>query len=391
MSNLASIVDINFNVNTNEYYEQIFDLSHEHGCFWDPKLFAWVITSNSRCQKVIKEKWLTRNRLNLPQPKGYEDLSELVTSIFDSQFMFGDSQEHHSRKTFFSKVLTKIASQDSFLNETIYGHITSLVSDIQEKEIDVYAHFLQPVVSLFICSVLGINTSDATKMFPYINQYVRFLDGKIKNEKELITSYYSIVKLYSTIQPYASRFYDKQADHADISNYLLVLAAGHESIAYALSTILLTENDLNSDDKVLTDDAFKNLIDEALRYDSPVQMMGRLASVDILIDEHHIHSGEKVFLHIGAANRDKITFTSPDIFNARRSQQNTLAFGIGNSHCIGSQLAKKATLVILKQIRKMKIRIVIDDKSIIPSQSVSGRGFIQLPGIISFPGLDTNV
>lgn len=383
MNQISSLIDINFSVDANSYYKQIRQLSHGGDCFWDPKLEAWIIFSNKHCRKLIKDKALSRGRLNLPNPDGYDDLSELVTQILSSQFMFDDYPSHGEGKLFFSQVLQKFASEESSLCVIADELMHTVINDLHGKEIDVYSDFLQPIVSYFICNIMGIGTSYANEIYPYIVQYVRFLDGKISNQGDLVKSYFAIVKLYSDLQPFASRFYQRQAKHEDISNYLLVLAAGHESIAYALSTIYLSKESCDFDKKALIDDDYEKIIDEALRFDSPVQMMGRRATSDFSIGKNNVVVGDKVFLHIGMANRDPSIFEQPHVFDPSRSQREAIAFGIGNSHCIGSLLAKKATLIFLKKIRNTTSEIVIDFQNAKPSQSISGRGYDRLPGRIS--------
>jgi cytochrome P450 len=47
-----------------------------------------------------------------------------------------------------------------------------------------------------------------------------------------------------------------------------------------------------------------NAVEELLRYDSPIQVTGRLATEDIALDRATIGAGDWMTLLIGAANHD---------------------------------------------------------------------------------------
>src|SRR5262249_48168832 len=55
-----------------------------------------------------------------------------------------------------------------------------------------------------------------------------------------------------------------------------------------------------------------NAIEELLRHASPVQRQGRIALTDIEIAGQTIPKGHRVWLVIGAANRDPAQFSDPD-------------------------------------------------------------------------------
>ncbi|MFI6464615.1 hypothetical protein [Streptomyces sp. NPDC050528] len=50
-------------------------------------------------------------------------------------------------------------------------------------------------------------------------------------------------------------------------------------------------------------------VEEALRYDSPLRLIGRVASADCLPEGAEIRAGEMVYLMVGAAYYDPVRFT----------------------------------------------------------------------------------
>jgi cytochrome P450 len=84
----------------------------------------------------------------------------------------------------------------------------------------------------------------------------------------------------------------------------------------------------------------KSTVDEALRYDSPLQLTKRLATRDVKIGGKWIREGDQILLCLGAANRDPTVFNRPDEFAITRNVRKHLAFGHGMHGCLGGLLAQ---------------------------------------------------
>jgi pimeloyl-[acyl-carrier protein] synthase len=80
-------------------------------------------------------------------------------------------------------------------------------------------------------------------------------------------------------------------------------------------------------------------VEECLRYQSPVQFIGRIAIADTDCAGTPIRRGQLVLAVMGAANRDPAHFPDPDRFDVARKPNFHLAFGYGRHHCVGAELA----------------------------------------------------
>jgi cytochrome P450 len=81
-------------------------------------------------------------------------------------------------------------------------------------------------------------------------------------------------------------------------------------------------------------------VEELLRYESPVQRVGRMANQDVEIGGKLIPEGAVVCALLGAANRDPAKFAQPDRFEIRHRNYRHLAFGHGVHVCLGAPLAR---------------------------------------------------
>jgi cytochrome P450 len=84
----------------------------------------------------------------------------------------------------------------------------------------------------------------------------------------------------------------------------------------------------------------RNAFDEALRWDSPSRMAGRIAVKDVDIDGHLIPAGTRCGLMFAAANRDPRKWDDPDRFDIRRDLRGQLGWGYGVHSCVGRTLAQ---------------------------------------------------
>jgi cytochrome P450 len=93
------------------------------------------------------------------------------------------------------------------------------------------------------------------------------------------------------------------------------------------------------------------LVEEMLRYVSPVIYMRRTATCDTELGGMKIGAGDKVVMYYGSANRDETVFTNPDEFDIGRTPNDHIAFGGGGTHfCLGAHIARLEIQVMLREI-----------------------------------------
>jgi cytochrome P450 len=84
----------------------------------------------------------------------------------------------------------------------------------------------------------------------------------------------------------------------------------------------------------------RNAFDEALRWDSPSRMAGRITMKDVEIDGYVVPAGTRCGLLFAAANRDPRKWVDPDRFDIRRDLRGQVGWGYGIHSCVGRTLAQ---------------------------------------------------
>ena len=88
-------------------------------------------------------------------------------------------------------------------------------------------------------------------------------------------------------------------------------------------------------------------IEEALRYESPVQVLYRWVRRETEIGGNRIFPNTVMAVGFGSANRDPAVFPNAQVFDIERNWTSHLAFGNGIHYCLGAPLARVEAAVAL--------------------------------------------
>lgn len=131
--------------------------------------------------------------------------------------------------------------------------------------------------------------------------------------------------------------------------FQILLVAGSETTTNLLgNTLLCLADDSDALARLRATPALlPAVIEEVLRFRSPVQATFRRTRGDLVIGDRTIPAGKLVLAMIGAANRDPRQFASPERFDIDRVDHAHLAFGHGTHFCLGAPLARLEARVAL--------------------------------------------
>jgi cytochrome P450 len=121
-------------------------------------------------------------------------------------------------------------------------------------------------------------------------------------------------------------------------------------------------------------------IEETLRYDSPAQLVARMAVRDLDLYGVRVPAEAKVLLLPGSANRDDRVFPDPGSYDLGRDTSKLISFGTGRHFCLGAPLGRLEAKVVLEQlVARVRPDYEIDADRVSRVHSVNVRGFASLP------------
>ncbi|MFP5433904.1 MAG: cytochrome P450, partial [Alphaproteobacteria bacterium] len=92
------------------------------------------------------------------------------------------------------------------------------------------------------------------------------------------------------------------------------------------------------------------LVDEAIRWTSPVKHFMRNATADTQVRGMDIRAMERLMICYPSGNRDEAVFDDADRFDITRSPNPHIAFGFGPHMCLGQHLAKLEMRILFEEL-----------------------------------------
>lgn len=137
-----------------------------------------------------------------------------------------------------------------------------------------------------------------------------------------------------------------------VSYYVIIATAGHDTTSSALAggLLALLEHPDQLQKVQAKDVDLHALVEEAIRWTSPVKHFMRYATEDYELRGKQIKSGDALMMLYPSGNRDESVFDEPHRFIAERKPNRHLAFGHGAHHCLGHLLAKMEMKYLYQEI-----------------------------------------
>ncbi len=285
--------------------------------------------------------------------EGVEEEDRLTESILSL-----DPPRHRQLRSLISQAFTPRSIA------TLTPRITQITHEYLDKvaatgQMDVIQDLSYPLPVIIIAELLGVPTEDRA-------QFKRWSDAIIDQSEKVsipamkeMNGYFRQVLVERRNDPQEdmiSRLIaaevdgEKLTERELLSFCIILLVAGNVTTTNLIgNAILCFDEQPEVMDQLRAEPALlPSAIEEVLRYRSPVQMIVRVAAMDIVIGEKEIKKGQFVVPHLGSANRDEAQFPDPDVFDIRRTPNRHVAFGHGIHFCIGAPLARLETRIALE-------------------------------------------
>ena len=235
---------------------------------------------------------------------------------------------------------------------------SNLLESLKGEEFDLLKDYAQPYSISVIGKLLGVPEDMYEKFLDWSNKIVKMYDLKVSDDdsadaenaaKEFYEYTLSLIdhKVNTPGDDMITRLANvtendqKLTKNQIICTVILLLNAGHEATVNTIgnSIVTLANNNidtLNLDKKY----NIKNIIEELIRFDSPLQFFQRWVLDDDYVGGIEVEKHSKVAILLGSANRDADGFLDPDKINFERSNLSHTSFGGGVHFCLGAHLAR---------------------------------------------------
>jgi hypothetical protein len=137
-----------------------------------------------------------------------------------------------------------------------------------------------------------------------------------------------------------------------MSYYVIVATAGHDTTSSTTAGAMwgLCENQDQLARLKADPSKIPTMIDEAIRWTTPVKTFMRTATDDTELRGRKIAKGDWLMLCYASGNRDEEVFEDAQVFRADRSPNKQLAFGYGAHLCLGQHLAKMEMRILFEEL-----------------------------------------
>ncbi len=320
-------------------------------------------------------------------------------------FLFLDPPDHTRLRRLVSKAF--VPKVVKALEPDIVAMVDGLLRDAQERggTFDAIAGLAYPLPVAVICRLLGVPLEDEPQFSAASALLAQGLDPFITVTGAADGNFEERMKAGHWLRGYLRELIsrrrrdpgddlmsglihveesgDQLTEDEIVATCNLLLIAGHETtvnlIANAILALLRTDGQWSA----LAADPSRAaaVTEETLRYDPPVQLVGRIAGEDMTIGGERsdggnstggersdggnstggersdggmvtVPQGDNMLLLTAAANRDPDVVERPDEFDPDRETIRHLGFGKGPHFCLGAPLARLESVVALTALTK---------------------------------------
>jgi cytochrome P450 len=288
--------------------------------------------------------------------------------------------EHEALRSFFGSLLFRNPPEHTRLRRLVSGVFTArrvqelrpavecLVQQLLDRMEDAGANgapvefmdaFAFPLPVTVIGELLGVPAADRVQFRSLVRQWTTVVEefrldelAQANAAAHAIRDYFTgLVRqrrthpgedLLSALVAVADRG-DRLTEDELLTMIMFLFAAGFETTTNLLGNGLRALLDAPDQLARLRADPLlaASAVEELLRYDTPVQLTGRMINDDVRLgDGLRLRAGEGAELLLGAANRDPARFHDPHRLDISRREAPPLSFGGGVHYCLGAALAR---------------------------------------------------
>ena len=375
--------------------------------YWSAENSYWILTRYADIAQLISNPQLSSNRIGAHAGRMPDQVKAHFRPFFtavSSWMLMIDPPDHTRLRGLVNKAFTPRVV------ENMRGLVQQLVDDMIESvkdqgRMDVMTDLANPLPATVIAEMLGVPGSDQKQFKAWSDDISMALAGidSARSKEELLALYELAQKSYLDLAAYfadkvatlrqkpqenllsalvqAEEQGDRLTEEELFANCVLLMIAGHETTTNLIGNgvLALLKNPGEQEKLRERTELIVPAIEELLRYDSPVQKMGRVALADIPVNGQEIKQGQLVCFSFGAANRDPEHFPSPERLDLARQPNRHLAFGHGLHYCVGAALARVEGQIAIRTIFQRLPGLRLASENLEWNRNFTLRGLKALP------------
>jgi cytochrome P450 len=249
-----------------------------------------------------------------------------------------------------------------------------------DSQIELIGQFAYPLPVTIIAHMLGVPASDRRRFKTWANALLDFSLEDVDNRARIEDAKAHIRRFHDYMRKQVerrrvhlkhdllsdlitARIDDQQLTDSEIVGFaVILLIAGHITTTLLLGNAVLCLDRHPEVQEILRSDssAIGPVLEETLRYQSPVRMTRRITTREVQLCGVRIPARKMVNVWLISANHDERQFECPDDFIFDRSPNAHVAFGRGIHFCLGAPLARLESTVALKVLLKRYTRLRLD-------------------------------
>ncbi len=287
----------------------------------------------------------------------------LVGKAFPPLVLILDDPPRHTR---FRRLVNKAFTlrRIEALTPWISGVANELLDEAGRGETDIVRHYTIPLPIKVIARLMGIPGEDYETFKRWSDAFLSLVTmdntERMRNIQEALEYFgkMAVARRAHGAEDLITALVEAEIEGEKLEEWeilgfcLLLLIAGNETTTNLIGNILNVLAARPELWQMLREDRglVETVIEETLRFESPVQRLSRTATRDVEVSGVKIPKGDLVTVFFGSANRDPNEFPNPDEFRLDRDLRNHVAFGMGIHYCLGAPLARAEAKITLNAL-----------------------------------------
>jgi cytochrome P450 len=353
------MIDFNNPTFVADPYEQLKALREFGKPVWHEGMQIFLAARHSDANDVFRNKSLGRIFTDKKPDFEWETFNWLHSdSILDSE-----PPKHTRLRSLVAKAFNRNKIEGM---RPAVERITQMLLDAIDEKVksgetfDLIADYAEPLPVKIIADLLGFPESEEHLLRPWSQSIVKMYEVNPSEQYQMeakkaaaeFAEYVRSLAEHRKTNPGQDLITDlamveengeKLNSHELVATCVLLLNAGHEASVNAFGNGMVAALErpdqadlLRKNSRAITETA----LEEFMRFDAPLHLFERTATVDTELGGVKIEKGQKIAALIGSANRDSTVFEHADEMDLTRDPNPHIGFGAGIHFCLGAPLAR---------------------------------------------------